>query len=201
MKKIGHKNQIVITTMALLLAAVGYISYDYQNGDLLGKKAKDTTPASAQTAELAKNLENENTEAILNAGQTVLTSNLYDNAGYVAEVKLNREQVRSKNKEVLQEVINNETLTEEEKKSAVDEMVTITETAQMEADAEMLLESKGFSDVVVSISEGSCDVVLDMGEVTDSKRAQVEDIVKRKTNIAADKIVITTLNNQADVVE
>ena len=40
-----------------------------------------------------------------------------------------------------------------------------------------------------------------MGEVTDSKRAQVEDIVKRKTNIAADKIVITTLNNQADVVE
>ena len=201
MKKIGHKNQIVITTMALLLAAVGYISYDYQNGDLLGKKEKSTTPASAQTAELAKNLENENTEAILNAGETVLTSSLYDNAGYVAEVKLNREQVRSKNKETLLEVINNETLTDDQKKEAVDEMVTITETAQMEADAEMLLESKGFNDVVVSISEGSCDVVLDMGEVTDSKRAQVEDIVKRKTNIAADKIVITTLNNQADVVE
>ena len=71
----------------------------------------------------------------------------------------------------------------------------------MEADAEMLLESKGFNDVVVSISEGSCDVVLDMGEVTDSKRAQVEDIVKRKTNIAADKIVITTLNNGEQEVE
>ena len=32
-----------------------------------------------------------------------------------------------------------------------------------------------------------------MGEVTDAKRAQVEDIVKRKTNIAADKIVITPI--------
>ena len=44
-------------------------------------------------------------------------------------------------------------------------------------------------------------MVLDMGEVTDSKRAQVEDIVKRKTNIAADKIVITTLNNGEQEVE
>ena len=201
MKKKGHKNQIVITTMALLLAAVGNISYDYQNGNLFGGKNKETTPASAQTAELAKNLQQENTEAVLNAGETVLTSSLYDNAGYVAEVKLNREQVRSKNKAPRLEVINNETLTEEQKNNAVDEMVTLTETAQMEADAEMLLESKGFNDVVVSISEGSCDVVLDMGEVTDSKRAQVEDIVKRKTNIAADKIVITTLNNGEQEVE
>jgi stage III sporulation protein AH len=32
-----------------------------------------------------------------------------------------------------------------------------------------------------------------MGEVTDAKRAQVEDIVKRKTNISADKIVITPI--------
>lgn len=196
MKKIGHKNQIVITTMALILAAVGYISYDYQNSHTDKK-----TPASVQSAELAENLEQENTEAILNAGETVLTSALYDNASYVAEVKLNREQVRSKNKETLLEVINNEALTDEQKKSAVDEMVAITELAEMEADAEMLLESKGFTDVVVSIGENSCDVVLDMGEVTDSKRAQVEDIVKRKTNISADKIVITTLNNSVEEVE
>lgn len=46
---------------------------------------------------------------------------------------------------------------------------------------------------MVSITEDNCDVVLNMGEVTDAKRAQVEDIVKRKTNIAADKIVITPI--------
>ena len=28
MKKVSHKNQIIITTLALLLAVVGYISYD-----------------------------------------------------------------------------------------------------------------------------------------------------------------------------
>ena len=30
-------------------------------------------------------------------------------------------------------------------------------------------------------------VVLNMGDVTDAKRAQVEDIVKRKTGISAEK--------------
>ena len=59
---------------------------------------------------------------------------------------------------------------------------------------EMLLEAKGFSDVVVSITEDNCDVVLNMGEVTDAKRAQVEDIVKRKTGISAENIVITPLS-------
>jgi stage III sporulation protein AH len=47
--------------------------------------------------------------------------------------------------------------------------------------------------VVVSINEGTCDVVLDMGEVTDAKRAQVEDIVKRKTGVSAENIVITAI--------
>ena len=58
---------------------------------------------------------------------------------------------------------------------------------------ELLLEAKGFTDVVVSITDESADVVLDMGDVTDAKRAQVEDIVKRKTGIAAEHIVITPI--------
>ena len=55
----------------------------------------------------------------------------------------------------------------------------------------MMLEAKGFTDVVVSMNDDGCDVVLNMGEATDAKRAQVEDIVKRKTGVSADKIVIT----------
>ena len=52
---------------------------------------------------------------------------------------------------------------------------------------------QGFTDVVVSMNDDGCDVVLNMGEATDAKRAQVEDIVKRKTGVSADKIVITPI--------
>ena len=65
----------------------------------------------------------------------------------------------------------------------------------------MLLEAKGFTDVVVSITDGNADVVLNMGEVTDAKRAQVEDIVKRKTNVQAENIIITPIQNSAGETE
>ncbi len=61
----------------------------------------------------------------------------------------------------------------------------------------MLLQAKGFTDVVVSITDNNADVVLNMGEVTDAKRAQVEDIVKRKTNVEAQNIVITPISSAA----
>ena len=61
----------------------------------------------------------------------------------------------------------------------------------------MLLEAKGFTDVVVSITDNAVDVVLNMGDVTDAKRAQVEDIVKRKTNISAENIIITPIDTSA----
>ena len=70
----------------------------------------------------------------------------------------------------------------------------LPEEVLREAAAEMLLEAKGFTDVVVSMSsDGGADVVLDMGEVTDAKRAQVEDIVARKTEVAPENIVITPI--------
>ena len=57
----------------------------------------------------------------------------------------------------------------------------------------MLLEAKGFKNAVVSITGDTCDVVLPQSDVTDQKRAQVEDIVKRKTGMEAGKIIITPL--------
>ena len=125
--------------------------------------------------------------------ETVLTSTNVSNVNFAVEAKLNREQVRSQNKEDLMEVINSTALSDKEKQAAVDKMVSQTDIAQRESDAEMLLEAKGFTDVVVSITDDAADVVLNMGDVTDAKRAQIEDIVKRKTKVSAENIVITPI--------
>lgn len=132
-----------------------------------------------------------------NPGEAVLTSSTISNVDFAAEMKLNREQVRAKNKETLLGIVNSANLTDEQKQSAVDQMITLTDIAEREAAAEMLLEAKGFTDVVVSITDNAVDVVLDMGDVTDAKRAQIEDIVKRKTNISAENIIITPIETQA----
>lgn len=135
------------------------------------------------------------------AGETVLTTSDSVTVDFASEVKLNREQVRSKNKETLLEVINSTSISDAQKQDAVDAMVAMTDVAERENAAELLLEAKGFTDVVVSVTDETADVVLNMGDVTDAKRAQVEDIVKRKTGISAENIVITPITASSETQE
>lgn len=109
----------------------------------------------------------------------------------ITEVKLKREQSKSLQKASLMEIINSTSVTEVQKQEAIDRLLDVSKAAEREAAAEMLLEAKGFSDVVVSINNESVDVVVNAGQLSDADRAQIEDIVKRKTETAASKIVIT----------
>ena len=209
MKKIIHKNQVVITTLAVLIAIAGYVSYDRKNADPEETKTVANTDSDIALDQTKDNYDDivtdisdgesvalastEDADDPKNPGETVLTSAVAENADYAAKVKLSREQVRSKNKETLQAIIDSTTVDEAQKREAIDEMVTMTDIAEKESSAEMMLEAKGFHNAVVSITDEECDVVLDMGDVTDAKRAQVEDIVKRKTGVGAENIVITPI--------
>ena len=73
-------------------------------------------------------------------------------------------------------------------------MIDLTELSEKENAAETLLMAKGFADPVVSITKDKVDVVINASSITDPQRAQIEDIVKRKAEVAADQIIITLLN-------
>lgn len=122
-------------------------------------------------------------------GEAVFTS--ASGVSTLAGAKLLKEQTRAQNKESLMQIIQNEDLTEEAKKEAVSSMITLTETAQKESDAQMLLEAKGFTQTVVSISGDSADVMVEAGNLTEAQTAQIIDIVQRKTAIAPENIIIT----------
>ena len=111
-------------------------------------------------------------------------------AEYIANVQLSREQIRAKNREALNALINNENLDASAKEAAVQDMLALNAIAEKET----LLMAKGFADPVVSITDGKVDVVVNAPSITDPQRAQIEDIVKRKTEISAENIVISLLN-------
>ena len=91
----------------------------------------------------------------------------------------------------LLKIINNENLSEAAKQEAIDSMLTMTQTAQKETDAQMLLEAKGYADTVVSINNGTVDVMVNAVSLTDAQTAQIMDIVQRKTDVSAENIIIT----------
>lgn len=125
-------------------------------------------------------------------GEAVFTSGT--GTAVLSEAKLLKEQTRARNKETLLEIINSTGLTDEQKQEAVDSMVQMTAVAEKEAAAEILLEAKGFADVVVSINGDAVDVVVNAASLDDAMRAQIEDIVTRKTEIEPQNIIISTVS-------
>lgn len=219
MKRLFRKNQIIITSLAIMIVIAGYLNFT----------ADQTKPVKQEAAaETAEKIQEENIQAEEAAagaeaditsfpdedlasvsaeaestadtetpegekvGEAVLTSSASAGA-FSASAKLNREQVRSKNEASLLEIINNTDISEDMKADAIASMNRMTDRAEKELDAELLLEAKGFKDSVVSINDDSVDVIVGAAEITDEQRAQIEDIVTRKTERNVSDIVITTM--------
>lgn len=201
MKRLFKKNQIIIATLAVMIAIAGYLNYSgalfgdetgstEANADLVNQELLDISEEdiATGTGEIASN----DAEVEGTPGEAVLTNGGADST--VAQAKVSREQVRAQNKETLQAIIDNTTISEEEKQSAIAQMVQMTQLSEQEMTIETLMASKGFSEAVVNLTQDSADIVVNAEELTDANRAQIEDIVTRKTEIAPENIVITPIH-------
>ena len=114
---------------------------------------------------------------------------------FIVEAKILREQTRASNKEMLMEIVNNESITEDEKKAAIDKLAQIADKADREMAAENLISARGYENVVVTITDDAADVMIVSDSLGDAERAQIEEIVKNKTSVSADKITITAVKS------
>ena len=210
MKTSFKKNQLIITALAVMIAIAGYLKYSDSMIDTnqlaqtsatteeflvsdeieMDISAEDIYASTGITEEAAEKIgqvaEEEPGEAILTSGETASYS-------FAAEVKLNRDQTRNKNTESLLQIINSEVVSEAQKQAAIDQMLELTDISERETGSETILLAKGFEDVVVSIAENKVDVVVNQSEISDVQRAQIEDVITRKTGVPPENIVITPM--------
>jgi len=219
LKRLFRKNQIIITALAIMIVIAGYLNFTADQTKPVKKEAESQTAEKLQ----AENIQAEEAAADAEAditsfpdedlasvsaqaetvtdtetpegekvGEAVLTSSASAGA-FSASAKLNREQVRSRNEASLLEIINNTEISEDMKADAIASINQLTDRAEKELDAEILLDAKGFKDSVVSINDDSVDVIIGAASITEEQRAQIEDIVTRKTERNVSDIVITTM--------
>ena len=169
------RNQVVVTALAVMIAAAGYLNFQEsrssegkqtalqltEEGDVTALVDYSALPDDADETEL-----DPITAETTGDGAAVYVSANGNGSAYFAEAKLNREQSRAKEKDILTE-----------KESA----------------AEAMIQSKGFKQAYVRMDNETVDVVVDAVKLTDKDVAQIEDIVQRKTGMPADKIRINTL--------
>ncbi len=218
MKKILKKNQIIITALVVMVAIAGYLSMtdreeltmnghgdhnkaatesaaDISEEDIVLDEDEETAETADAASGKAVSTSGQKVSNKENAGEAVLVSNTVT-GNYFEEAKLSREQTRAKNKETLTNLVNNKNVTNAQKDKAMQQIMQMTEISEKETATENLLAAKGFSEAVVTILSDSVDVVVNADDLTESQIAQIEDIVKRKTECSADKIVISPVGKK-----
>lgn len=162
------------------------ITEDYLKEDMAAQMEEGLIPVQGEA-------EGTNTLTIdSEPGEAVFTSTTSITS--LASARLLKEQTRSQNRSALLEIINSASADEASIQEATNSMIALTDIAEKETSAEILLEAKGFSEVVVSVTDGTADVVVGMSELTSAQCAQIIDIVARKTSVAEENIIITPVS-------
>ena len=208
------RNQVVVTALAVMIAAAGYLNFQEtksaegtktameltEEGDMAALMEDDyaALPDDMPTEEGALDPLTAEASTTTGDGAAVFASadtsaDTSDDASrYFAEAKLDREQSRAKQKEILTEMLDNSNVSESQKNVCSDSMLELQERIEKETAAEAMIEAKGFSQAYVRMDDDTVDVVVDKDTLTDAEVAQIQDIVKRKTGYTAEQIRIST---------
>lgn len=192
-KKTRVKNQIIITSLVVMIAVSGYISFQ------ISDKKASSNAMSNQIETVKNDGKKKDSKSELqdmeDAGEAVITSGKAI-TDFVATAKLNREQTRAKEKEELNKIIENKSLSEKARQNASEALVELTKYQDAENAIETLLGAKGFSNAVVSINKESVDVIVDSGNLSEQDLAKIQEVITRKYKVEANKIVITPMRVQ-----
>lgn len=220
MKKVVKKNQVIIAALAVMIIIAGYLNLTGMNDKKAAENNGKSVTQSGQQTNDSKDKDSKTSTDKLDitsddivppdagedekvssgdlkltddkVGDSILAENFTD-GHFIGNSKLDREQVRAANKETLQGIVSDKSLTDDAKKTAVDNLVSLTKEAGIEDELETLLEAKGY-ETVCYFSDKGVDVVVNKESLSQTDIAKIEDVVTRKTDVGATGIVITNIS-------
>ncbi len=216
MKNLLKKNQLAILVIALMLVTAGYLNYisnqealqtgtntveggeQYaaigdatlvNSGELLEEKDKQNilnTIENAQAQASSNTIENtiENSSIPTNAE----TKNSDD---YFTSSKLQREKMYSQMLETYQKILENNSISQEQKGISEQEIAKINQTKNAIMIAENLISTKGFENSVIFVNDTSVSVIVKAEKLEQEQIAQIQNIVSRELKVELENIHIS----------
>ena len=209
MKQILKKNQIIISVIAIMLIAAGYMNYTSNEKQALETAALtdsekyagigDATLVSANVADnndvqnitddSTKNEDEiksneQNTEIKENTVQNEIntSTNVTETSGdqYFAELRLERDKMYSQMLESYQKILSNSQISETQKEISENEIKKINDTRNAIMIAENLIKNKGFQDLIILINGDSISIIVKAKELKEEQIAQIQNIISRE---------------------
>lgn len=110
---------------------------------------------------------------------------------YFEESRLERDKMYSETLEVYENILANDSITNEQKAIAENEITAITNIKSGILIAENLIKVKGFEDVVIFINDAKATVVVKAEKLEKEHIAQIQNIIVKQLNIDIANISIT----------
>ena len=209
MKQILKKNQIIISVIAIMLIAAGYMNYTSNEkqaletavltdsekyagiGDatLVSANVADNNDVQNITDDSTKNEDEiksneQNTETTENAVQNEINTSttVTETSGnqYFAELRLERDKMYSQMLESYQKILSNSQISETQKEISENEIKKINDTRNAIMIAENLIKNKGFQDLIIFINGDSINIIVKAKELKEEQIAQIQNIISRE---------------------
>ena len=110
----------------------------------------------------------------------------FDNARYT------RTQSRTEAVSMLNSIINDDSVDEETRKKAYEEVAVYARITEGEATLESVLKAKGFEECIVFLTEDTATVVVGIPELTGPQSAQIFDAILAQTGFDSGSVKIVT---------
>ncbi len=200
--RVIKKNQIIIVLISFCLILVGYLNYSNNKkndetviGDITNytEGMGDAKLVSSEAVEEVDENTTEN-DIVDNEDVTETTSDEVEQIqgdDYFTESKMERNNIYSQSIDIYESMLESNTITNEQKSIAQNEIQKITSTKNTILIVENLIKVKGFEDVVVFENGGNISVIVKAEQLQPEQVAQIQNIVSREFNITSDKISIT----------
>lgn len=104
--------------------------------------------------------------------------------------RMERERLRGKQIDVLNEVINSQENDQQAQVVAANRLVKITEDMEEEMKTEQLLKSKGYQDCVVIMQAGTTTAVIQSNPLAMEEKIELKEMLARFTNCKAEAVSI-----------
>ena len=196
-------SSVAVYVLALMLVTVGYWNYISKESQTLetvsvgndtseetrDKNLGDATLVSNNELIQEENAKDEKDNHSQNTENKNVEKNNKDD-GYFGESRLARDTMYSQTLETYKEMINNSSVSEEQKTIVTQEITKLNKEKNAIMICENLISTKGFENCVIFVNVDSISVIVKAQELKADEVAQIQNIVSREMDAKIENIHI-----------
>ncbi len=183
MSGIFGKKQVLLATLIVALGLAVYLNYYFAN-------KSPSIPTGGGTSSSDKNFGDAQYVGNPSTVSGEDTSTTGDPSDYFVQARLNRENARQEQLDIVKDMMNDVKATDEIKKQAAEKVEAVTKAIEQESKIESLVKAKGFTDCVVYIEGKNCQIVVRSEGLQVQDTVQITEIVTSQSEILAQNINI-----------